>query len=168
VKTVVRIIDSISGYAGGLAKWLCYALVLVIVYDVTMRYVFDSPTMWAFETAMMIGGSLYSLAFAYTHLYRGHVRVDILYIRLSPRGRAVIDVMGILFLFLPLLGFLIRSSFSMMWRAWAVGETSDITTWYPPVAPFRTMVLLGFCLLALQAAAHFIRDLYVLFGKEPS
>jgi TRAP-type mannitol/chloroaromatic compound transport system permease small subunit len=168
VKTVVRVIDSISGYAGGLAKWLCYALVLVIVYDVTMRYVFDSPTMWAFETAMMIGGSLYSLAFAYTHLYRGHVRVDILYIRLSPRGRAVIDVMGILFLFLPLLGFLIRSSFSMAWRAWAVGETSDITTWYPPVAPFRTMVLLGFCLLALQAAAHFIRDLYVLFGKEPS
>ena len=164
---VVRIIDSISGYSGGLAKWFCYALVLMIVYDVTMRYLFNAPTMWAFETAMMLGGSLYGLAFAYTHRYRGHVRVDVLYTRLSPKSQAAIDVIGTFFLFFPLLGFLIIASFSMMWRAWAVGETSDVTYWYPPLAPFRTMVLLGFCLLALQAAAHFIRDLCVLFGKEP-
>lgn len=166
MRTVVRVIDSISGYSGGLAKWFCYALILIIVYDVTMRYLFNAPTMWAFETAMMLGGSLYGLAFAYTHRYHGHVRVDVFYVRLSPKARAVIDVLGTFFLFFPLLGFLIAASFSMTWRAWAVGETSDITYWYPPLAPFRTMVLAGFCLLALQAIAHFIRDLYLLWGKE--
>lgn len=166
MRTIVRFIDSVSGYAGGLAKWFCYVLILVIVYDVTMRYLFSAPTMWAFETAMMLGGSLYGLAFAYTHRYHGHVRVDVLYVRLSSRTKAIIDIIGTLFLFFPLLGFLINTSFAMTWRAWAVGETSDITYWYPPLAPFRTMVLIGFCLLALQTMAQFIRDLYALRGKE--
>lgn len=164
--TVLRFIDSVSGYAGGLAKWFCYAIILVVVYDVTMRYVFSAPTMWAFETAMMLGGSLYALAFAYTHRYGGHVRVDVIYAHLPSRARAMIDLIGTLFLFFPLLGFIILASFSMAWRAWAVGETSDMTYWYPPFGPFRTMVLIGFCLLALQTMAQFIRDIYALTGKE--
>jgi len=166
MRTFVRAIDALSGYAGGLAKWFCYALILIIVYDVTMRYVFSAPTMWAFETAMMLGGTVYALAYAYTHRYHGHVRVDVIYMRFSPRVRAAIDVLGTFFLFFPLLGFIIHASFALTWRAWAIGETSDITYWYPPLAPFRTAVLLGFCLLALQAIAHFIRDLYILAGKE--
>jgi len=166
MRTFIRAIDALSGYAGGLAKWFCYALILIIVYDVTMRYVFNAPTMWAFETSMMLGGSLYTFAYSYTHLHRGHVRVDVIYVHLPLKAKAAIDVLGTFFLFFPLLGFLIKASFALTWRAWAIGETSDITYWYPPLAPFRTVVLLGFCLLALQAVAHFIRDLYTLAGKE--
>lgn len=167
MRKVLGAIDSLSGYTGGMLKWFCYALVLVVVYDVTMRYVFNAPTMWAFETAYMIGGSIYVLGFTYTHLYRRHVRVDIFYSYLSPRGRAIIDVVGTLFLFFPLLALLIHASFSEMWRAWSIGEVSSVTTLYPPIAPFKTVVLLGFCLFTFQAIAQFIRDSYLLITSKP-
>ena len=167
MRKVPRVIDAISRYTAELLKWFCYALVLVIVYDVIMRYVFDAPTMWAFEIAYMLGGAIFVLGFAYTHYHRAHVRVDVFYSRLSPRRKAIIDVFGTLFLFFPLLVLFVHGSFSFMWRAWSIGEISIVTNWFPPIAPFRTVVFIGFCLLAFQAIAQFIRDLYILVRNKP-
>ncbi|HEY82669.1 MAG TPA: TRAP transporter small permease subunit [Dehalococcoidia bacterium] len=167
MRKLVRIIDSISGYAGGFAKWLAYLLVLVVVYDVLMRYVFNAPPMWAYDSAVMLGGTIYVLAWAYTHRYRGHVRVDVIYTHLSPRTKAIIDAAGTFFLLFPLLGILVHESFVWQWRAWKIGERFMETYFYPPAAPFRTMVLLGFCLLSLQAVAQFIRDLYFCLKNKP-
>jgi len=167
MRKMTRVIDAVSRYTAELLKWFCYALILVIVYDVIMRYVFDAPTMWAFEIAYMLGGSIFVLGFAYTHYCRAQVRVDIFYSCLSPRKRALIDVIGTLILFFPLLAILIHGSFSWMWRAWSIGEISIMTNWFPPIAPFRTVVLIGFCLLAFQVIAQFIRDLYTLVRNKP-
>ena len=166
MRKLLRLIDSVTDYAGSVVMWFCYVLVLVVVYDVLMRYAFTAPTMWAHETAIMLGGSIYALAWAYTHRHNGHVRVDVFYLRLSPRGRAIIDVVGGLFFWLPLALILLNISFSWAWRAWVIGEKSTITYWYPPLAPFRTVVVIGFCLLAFQALAHLFRDSYLLIkGK---
>jgi len=167
MRKVPSVIDSISRYTAELLKWFCYALILVIVYDVIMRYVFDAPTLWAFETAYMLGGAIFVLGFAYTHYYRAHVRVDVFYSRLSPRRRAIIDVFGTLFFFFPLLVLLVSGSFSLMWRAWSIGEISIVTNLFPPLAPFRTVVFIGFSLFTLQAIAQFTRDLYVLVRNKP-
>lgn len=167
MRKLLRVIDSISGYTGGVMKWFCYALVLVVVYDVIMRYVFNDPPMWAFDTAVMLGGTIYVLAWAYTHRYRGHVRVDVIYHHLSHRARAIIDAAGTLFLFFPLLALVIHESFRWMWRAWVIHERFMETYWYPPVAPFRTIVMLGFCLLLLQGIAQFIRDSYIVIKNKP-
>lgn len=167
MKKVLRIIDSISDQTGRVIRWFCYALILVVVYDVTMRYVFNAPTMWAYETAIMIGGSIYVLSFAYTLRHRGHIRIDIFYARLSLRGKAIIDVLGTFFLFFPLLALVAIASYTWMWKAWVTGERSFETYWYPPLAPFRTVILIGYCLLAFQAVTQFIRDLYVLLRNRP-
>lgn len=167
MRKLVRFIDAISGYTGGFAKWLAFALILVVVYDVIMRYVFNAPPEWAYDSAIMLGGTIYVLAWAYTHRYRGHVRVDIIYANLSPRGKAIIDAAGTLFLLFPLLALLIEESFSFMWRAWKIGEIFRETYFYPPAAPFRTMVWIGFCLFTIQAIAQFIRDLYFAVKNKP-
>ena len=166
MRKILRVIDSVSGYAGKVGSWLCYALILVVVYDVTMRYVFTAPTMWAYETAIMLGGTIWALNWAYTHSLRAHVRVDVIYSHRSLRKRAIIDVVGTLFIFFPLLAVFIGASFSEMWHAWLVGEVSLESYWYPPLAPFRTIVLIGFCLIAFQAVAQFIRDLYILVKSK--
>ena len=167
MRKLVRFIDAVSGYTGGFAKWLAFALILVVVYDVVMRYVFNAPPMWAYDIAIMLGGTIYVLAWAYTHRYRGHVRVDVIYANLSPRTKAIIDATGTLFLLFPLLALLIQESFSFTWRAWKIGEIFRETYWYPPLAPFRTVVLIGFCLFTLQAVAQFIRDLYFSVKNKP-
>lgn len=167
MRKALGVIDSISDHTAGALKWFCYALVVVIVISVVMRYIFNSPTLWGYETAMMLGGSIYVMAYAYTHRHHRHVRVDVIYSHLSLRAKAVIDVIGTLFLFFPFMILLIYVSGDWAWRAWVIGERSDLTFWYPPMAPFRTAVLVGFCLFFVQAAAQFVRDLYALVKNEP-
>lgn len=166
MRNVVRIFDSIGDWIGKIVSWLAPALVALIALEVIMRYFFNSPTMWNFETSMMTGGSLAAMGWAYTYRQHSHVRVDVLYTRLSPRGKALIDVGGFLLILSPVVILFIGTSFSWMLDAWIIGEVSVQTSWYPPMAPFRTVVFLGFILFALQAVAQFIRDLYFLMENK--
>ena len=167
MRTVVRVIDSISEWTGKAARWFGVVLVVQVAYEVTMRYVFNAPSLWGYELGIMLGASLYVLAFAYTHRHRAHVRVDVFYVHLPPRSRAIIDVLGDLLAFFPLIILLVICSWDWAWYAWSTGERMPITGWYPPAGPLRTMVMLGFGLLALQGVAQFVRDLYLLIRNKP-
>jgi len=162
VLKIIRAIDAISDRTGKAACWLASILVALISLEVIMRYIFNSPTMWNYETSMMIGGGLFATGWAYAMRHHAHVRIDVVYIHLPPRTRAAIDVFGYLLLFLPLMAMFVSSSIAWAATAWRVGEKSVETYWYPPMAPFRTWVALGFALLFLQGTAQFIRDFYHL------
>jgi TRAP-type mannitol/chloroaromatic compound transport system permease small subunit len=159
---ILKTIDAISDQAGKIMCWLATLLVALVSSEVIMRYLFNSPTMWNYETSMMVGGSLFAMGWAYALRHHSHVRVDIFYTRLSPRGRAVIDVLGALLLFFPLMAMFTSVSTAWAWQAWEIMEKSVETYWYPIIAPFRTMVAIGFMLITLQGIARFIRDLHLL------
>lgn len=132
-----------------------------------MRYVFNAPTKWGYETCSMLGGTIYALGWAYDHLHKSHVRVDIFYTRLSQRGKAITDVICAAIFFFPLMAILIKTTVSWAWRAWSIGEVMIEAHWYPPAAPFRTIVAVGICFFALQGLAQFIRDLYLVIRRKP-
>lgn len=131
-----------------------------------MRYVFRRPTMWGYETMIMTGAAMYALAWAYVHREKAHIRVDVFYMRLSARGKAVIDAICTFFLFFPLISLLGYMAFSWMVRAWKIGEKSVESYWYPPIAPLRTAVFLGLLFFGLQGLAQFIRDVYLLVRNK--
>jgi len=160
--TTLRVIDSISRWVGHAVKWFAVALVCLGAYEVVMRYAFNSPTRWGYETLFMLGAALYALSWAYVHLEHGHIRLDVFYGRLSARAKAIIDVACTTLFFFPLIGALIYMSGLKMWHAWKIGEISIEGTWYPPLGPIRTVVFIGLCLFALQGIAQYIRDLHVL------
>lgn len=160
MRKVLRVIDSISGYTGGFVKWICYALVLVVVYDVVARYAFNAPTIWGYDTALMMGAGFYVLSFSYTQLYRSHVRVDVFYHKLSERKKAVVDALGTLLVHLPLIGILTYVSSQWAVKAWVIKERMVETYWYPPAAPIRTVVAIGFAFLFLQLVAELMRQGY--------
>jgi TRAP-type mannitol/chloroaromatic compound transport system permease small subunit len=166
MKTIVRVIDSISEYTGMIVRWACLALVLVLCYEVTARYVFDAPTSWAGDTSSMMGGTIAAMGWSYTHRHGGHVRVDVFYNHLSPRGQAILDITLSLLFFFPLILALAYISWNMMWLAWEMGEVLVRSNWFPPTGPIRTVVVLGLSLFALQGVAQFIRDLYRLMGDK--
>lgn len=167
MKTIVRFIDSISEWTGRLTHRLCAVLVLFMVTAVIMRYAFGASTLWAYEVGLMLGATIYVLAWAYVHKYGAHIRVDIFYSRLSPRKKAFTDVVCFLLFFAPLM--LLLTSVSVDWalRAWAINERMHETGWLPPAAPLRTVVACGICLFALQGLAQFIRDLHLLIRSKP-
>ena len=166
MRKIVNVIEAISEWTGKTTRWACVALVIVLVYEVTARYAFNAPTIWAHETAVMLGGTIVALGWAYTHRHRGHVRVDVIYTHLSPRGKALTDVLCASFLLLPLLIILIYTAADFMWVAWIRGEVLIESYWYPPSGPIRTITFLGLCLFALQGIAQLIRDLYTLLGSK--
>ena len=166
MRKILRVIDSISDWTAKVISWFAIALIIVLVFDVVERYVFGGATVWAYETAVMLGATIYVMGWAYVHRLREHIRVDIFYVHLSLRKQVIIDIVGTLLFLLPLLYVMIDTSIFYMVRAWKIDEVLAETFWYPPAFPFRTMMVVGLSLFTIQVVAQFIRDLYLLVRNK--
>ena len=166
MKKALRSIDTISEWSGRLARVFTVALIGVMVTEVTMRYVFNRPTMWAYETSIMLGAALYAMGFCFVECHDAHVRVDVFYSKFSLRARALVDVIGGFIVFLPLITVVVYASWQWMIKAWITKEKMFETYWFPPAYPLRTAVAIGFALLAIQGLVHLYRNLYVLIRNK--
>lgn len=163
---LIRIVDGGTEWTGKTVRWVCLALVLAMSYEVISRYAFNAPTVWAYDTSRMLGGTIIVLGWAYVHLHGEHVRVDVIYARLNQRNKAILDLIFASMFFFPLITLLTYSAANWMIYSWSEGEKLVETQWYPPAPPIRTVVFLGFCLFALEGLAKFVRDLnMVIQGK---
>ena len=160
LKKILRIIDTLSEYSGLLAKWFAWILVLAGAYDTIARHFFNAPTVWAYDVLCMSGGVLYVMGWSYDHLHDSHISVDLIYRKLSPKKKALMDAISAVFLFFPLMIAFLITSVSWAIRAWRINETMTSTFWYPPAAPYRTIFAIGIILLLLQGSAKFIRDVH--------
>jgi len=167
MRAILKAIDSLNEWVGRQLKWLVLFLVLVVCAEVLMRYVFNRPTSQLPVIQTWSGTALYALAFGYVLLHKGHVRVDVLYTRLSQRMKALVDVVLWFVFFLPSIGFLTYSGYTWMVHAWRSHERSQITYWYPWMAPIRTIVFIGLVLFLLQGLATVYRDFHLLVKDRP-
>lgn len=150
-------INRLNEEVGRLTAYLIIPLILVVVYEVFMRYLFNAPTTWGFELTTFIYGMHFVLGFAFTHKHDGHVAIDVFEARLASRPRALLRIATNLALFLPTVGLI--SVWSVIyavdsWRDWERAATS----WAPPLYPFKTIMAIGFTLLFLQGLAKLIAD----------
>jgi TRAP-type mannitol/chloroaromatic compound transport system permease small subunit len=165
MKRFLKTIDRISEQSGKAVSFLIVFLVFVILYEIVVRYLFNSPTIWAHEIAQMIYGAYVILLGAYVLQRRGHVNVDILYNRFRPRTRAIIDLFTWL-LFFYFCGLLLLKGGEMAWDSLKILETEP-TSFAPPVYPIKMTIPLGAFLILLQGLAKFIRDLTLaITGRE--
>jgi len=164
---IIKSIDTISEWTGRLMWPLILALIGVVAYEVMLRYIFNRPTIWAFDVEYMLGGFFWMIGFAYCLKHRGHVRVDFFYNRLPPRGQAIIDLGFTLVMFFPAFGLLVRRMVPWVQFSWSAHERSLFGYWYPPIYPWKTAILVSFSLLLLQGIAEFIRSLLIVIrGKS--
>lgn len=167
MRIFLRIIDAASEWSGKFASFFVAVLVVAICYDISMRYLFAKPTSWAFDMTYMLYGAYTMMGAAYCHLFKGHVRMDLLYGRLSPRGRAISDAICYMILFFPLFIVLVWKCGGNAIYALTTAERSHASVWRPYLAPFKLFIALGFVLFFLQGLAEFIRSLYIAFKGEP-
>lgn len=167
----VRMIERITGGIGLIAALVVAPLILAMVYEVFSRYLFNAPTIWAYELAYMAMGTNFLLGAAFTLRERGHIRIDVAYSHFSPRLKALVDAVGYLLIFLPVAWWLTWGLWNYAYGAFLSGETSGESAWNPVIWPFRLVFFLGFLALALQGTAELIRAFYALRGRplsEPS
>ena len=167
MRKLLKLIDSINEWVGTQAKWLVFAVILICISEVILRYGFNKPTIQLPCIITMTGATLYALSFGYIMLHKGHVRVDVLYTRLSQRNKAIFDAVLAIVFFFPVVGLLTYAAGEWMWYAWETGERSQMTYWYPILGPVRTTVFAGMLIFLLQGVAQFVRDLYFALRSKP-
>ena len=159
---VVRACDRVSEWTGRAASWLVWPLMITITYEVICRYALNAPTVWAYDMAYMIGGSMMALGMGYVLQERGHVRVDILYDLLPQRMRLLLDLTFTVVFFFPITGFFAYLSWQYALLAWVRGERSGYGIWEPTLIPFRSMFFVAWVILLLAGVAWFTRTLVAL------
>lgn len=157
---VLHFIDLLSEGVGKASAFLILALSLVIGYEVVLRYGFNRPTIWAHETSVMIFGAYFILGGAWILSTRGHVNMDLIYGRLSPRKKALIDIITFAF-FALFCAVLVWYGGEAAWYTLKTWQHSE-TVWGPPIAPIKIVLPVGAGLLLLQGVAKFVRDAITL------
>jgi TRAP-type mannitol/chloroaromatic compound transport system permease small subunit len=157
LQRVVDAIDRLSTAAGLVAGWLIVPMTLAVAYEVTARYAFNAPTIWAYDTTYMLYGSQFMLAAAYTLLKGGHIRTDVFYERWSPRTRATIDAVSYVLFFFPGMLFVLYAGGAEAWKSWQIGERSDWTPWRPVIYPLKAVIPLTAALLLLQGFSELVK-----------
>jgi TRAP-type mannitol/chloroaromatic compound transport system permease small subunit len=162
---ILGIIDAISEWSGRLFSFLVIPIFIIIGFEVIARYVFNSPTVWASELALQIFGVYFVIGGAYTLLYNRHVRMDMLYSRLSVRQKAIMDlVTSLLFSFL-LTGVLLWYGADYAFYSIAHQQTTG-SIWNSPIWPSRFMFVIAVLLLLLQQIATFIRNVHLAVTRR--
>jgi TRAP-type mannitol/chloroaromatic compound transport system permease small subunit len=162
---VLKAIDNISIWSGNIVSIINPIVMVFVVYEIVMRFVFNAPTIWANEATVYLSAIGYLLGGAYSLYYKAHVRVDILYLKFSPRTKAMLDVVTFFFAFVYL-GSLVWVGSTYAWESVKVLEKTG-SPWNPPIYPLKFAIPVGGALLLLQSTANFVRDLtFALKGKE--
>lgn len=162
-------VDKVSTWVGQAFSWLILALTLLISWEVFSRYVLSNPHAWAFDVMIMLYGTLFMMAGAYTLSKNGHVRGDVLYGFFPPRLQAGLDLVLYFVFFIPGVVALVWAGYNFAADSWAINEHSNITADGPPIYPFKTVIPIAGVFLLAQGVVEIIRCIVCLrLGYWPS
>jgi TRAP-type mannitol/chloroaromatic compound transport system permease small subunit len=169
VQKLFLTVDRISTFIGQFFSWLVVGLTALIGYEVFSRYVLNSPHAWAFDAMIMMYGTMFMMAGAYTLSKNGHVRGDILYGFLKPRTQAIFDLILYVIFFIPGVIALAYAGYGYAADSWRILEHSSITADGPPLYPFKTIIPLAGIILLFQGLVEIFRCVVCIQqGEWPS
>ncbi|MEM7221508.1 MAG: TRAP transporter small permease subunit [Pseudomonadota bacterium] len=158
----IRVVDGINHKVGLLAMYMIFAMMGILLYS-SISKTFFTPSLWTLEMAQFFMVAYFLLGGGHSLQIDSHVRMDLLYSRWSPRTKAVIDSITILFLIFYMV-MLLYGGYSSTSYALQYGEKS-YSSWAPPMAPIKIVMCFGIALMLLQVIATFFRNLAEARGK---
>ena len=158
-------IERINTWTAAISSWSLLAMTLFVAFEVVSRYVFNKPTIWAWDVNVQLMMMLLMLGMAEAYRRDVHVRVDVVTSHLSPRQRAWIEVaLAPVFFFVTVL---------LVWSCWeyfldSYQRREDASTIFaPPLWPIKFTLPLGGALLLLQGLVKLVRDLQLALSGSP-
>jgi len=165
LRLLVQLIDGLNERVGYVISWLTTVLVLVVCYDVFTRYFLRSSSVAVQELEWHLFAVIFLVGAAYTLKHEGHVRVDVIYSHLGPKGKAIIDLIGGLVFLIPFSILVIWTSHAFIGMSWSIAETSPDPGGLPYRWLLKAMIPLGLGLVLLQGIAMTIRAFFTLIGR---
>ncbi len=149
---------------GVFASWFSGLLVLLVIYDVLMRYLFKLSTPWIMELEWHFFSILFLFGSAYTFQQDRHVRVDLFYSKLSEKEKARTNLFGNLLFLIPWCIFIAKYSFDYAYGSFLMGEGSPDPGGLPYRFIIKFCIVVGFVLLGLQAISNSLACFLIIKG----
>ncbi len=166
LRNYIKIVDWLNEKVGILVAWLTTLLVVNVFYDTIMRYVFNKGNIGLQELEWHIFSVIFLLGAAYTLKYDGHVRVDIIYTKMSSRAKAWVDLIGSFLLLAPFCLIVIFATKMFVLNSWAVREMSPDPGGLQARYIIKAMIPAGFFLVLLQGIAQAFKSLLHILGRD--
>jgi TRAP-type mannitol/chloroaromatic compound transport system permease small subunit len=157
IKAYVRAIDAVNRVIGRFVMYLIFVMIGVLLLSSGSRTFFDTSYIWVVETAQFVMTAYYLLGGGYSMQLDSHVRMDLLYTRWTPRTRAAVDAVTVGFLLFYLIVLLVGGISSTQY-AIEYGQ-KNYSSWAPPLAPIKIVMVIGIALMLLQVIAVFFKNL---------
>ncbi|MCX5908002.1 MAG: TRAP transporter small permease subunit [Deltaproteobacteria bacterium] len=158
-------VDRLNERIGKVISLLMLPMIVLMSFEVFMRYILAAPTMWGTEMVSYLFAGYTLLGGAYTLLYGDHVNINVFYNRQSSRRKAIFDVITAAIFFLYVWVLLWEGSKFAL--DGLLRNRHSGTDWNPPLYPILMALPIGAFLMLIQGAAKFVRDLHtVVTGKE--
>ena len=158
-----QLIDWLNERVGKGAFWLVLIMAVISAGNASYRFVFNDSSNGMLEIQWYLFAAVFLLCSPYTLQKNEHVRIDVLSGKLSPRGLAVIDIIGTLFFLLPMVVLLLYLSVPLVAESYKINEYSanagGLIRW-----PVKILLPIGFTLLALQGVSELIKRVAFLMG----
>ena len=158
-----QLIDWLNERVGKGAFWLVLIMTLISAGNASYRFVFNDSSNGLLEIQWYLFAAVFLLCAPYTLQRNEHVRIDVLSGKLSPRGLAVIDIIGTVFFLLPMVVLVLWLSLPLVAESYKINEYSanagGLIRW-----PVKILLPIGFTLLALQGVSELIKRIAFLAG----
>ena len=149
-----------------MVSWLTTALMLLIVFDVTARYLFNTSSAGMIELEWHLFSFIFLLGAAYALKHDRHVRVDVFYQSFPKKQQAWVNLIGTVFFLIPLCYVIIQTSGKFTFNAWLMQEGSADPGGLPARYIVKAAIPVGFTLLLLQAVSLLCQSILTL--TDPS
>lgn len=157
-------LDGVLSAIGKGASWLWIVVTGVIIWAVVGRYVFSHGSVLLEEVQWHLAGIGWLLGLAYTLVVDDHVRVDVIHERLSLKAQGWVELLGLLFLLLPFLGFAVYEMVPYTISSWEVNETSQAPAGLPHRWILKGILAFSFALIFVAAVSRLLKVTALLFG----
>ncbi len=161
LESIAKSLEMITRKQGDATSFLIYPLLIIVVYEVIMRYLFNAPTTWGFEATTFLYGLHYMFGFSYTDVHKGHVRVDIFTSLASEKSQLILSILTNLVFFMPVMFFMTLWSIKFAYTS-VLGLEVNSTSWAPPIWPLKILMALCLMFLLLQGIANLLNDIVSL------
>lgn len=165
---ILHFIDSLSAWSGKTFAWCIMILTLSTCYEVFVRYVLNSPTVWAFDMSVQMYGALFMMAGAYALSQDAHVRGDVVYRLMPLKWQAGVDFVLYLAFLIPGAICLVYYGYDQAAESWFYKEVSWSSPSRIQIYFFKTLIPISGVLLLLQGIAETVRCVQCMRdGKWP-
>ncbi len=165
MKNIANLFDNINKYTGYLCAFLVVLMTVNVFIVVFLRYLFGISFIWLQETYVWMHAYIFMAGAGFTYLNDAHVRIDIIYRSSSKVYKAIVDLVGNIFLLMPFLYIIWSYSFPFVYKSFQINEVSREAGGLPMLFLLKAAILIFAFLLFIQALSKLINNFIIIYQK---